>query len=281
MKLLRYGKMNAEKPGLLDSDDNIRDLSNIIDDISGDSLSPKNLQTLSNLKTNELPLVEGDFRYGPCVANVKKFICIGLNYVDHVKETGAKMPQEPVIFMKATSAINGPNDNIIRPRNSHKLDWEVELGIVIGQKAQYVSEENATQYIAGYCIVNDISEREFQLERGGSWDKGKGCDTFGPIGPWIVTTDELTDVNNLSMSLEVNGTRYQEGHTSTMIFPPNILVSYISQFITLEPGDIIASGTPPGVGLGQKPPKYLAVGDIMNVQIDGLGQQRQVVVDSI
>ena len=281
MKLLRYGKAHEEKPGLLDKADNIRDLSNIIDDISGDSLSPESLQKLSRLNTDELPLVDSGVRYGPCVANTKKFICIGLNYVDHVKETGAKMPKEPVIFMKATSAIVGPNDNIIRPRNSHKLDWEVELGIVIGQKAQYVSEQDATKYIAGYCIVNDISEREFQLERGGLWDKGKGCDTFGPIGPWVVTSDEFADINNLSMSLAVNGTRYQEGNTSTMIFSPNILVSYTSQFMTLEPGDIISSGTPPGVGLGQKPPKYLAVGDVMDVHIDSLGQQRQTVVDSI
>lgn len=281
MRLLRYGKINEEKPGLLDSDGNIRDLSSIIDDVSGDSLSPKNLQILSSLNTNELPLVDGDVRYGPCVANVKKFIGIGLNYVDHVKETGAKMPKEPVIFMKATSAINGPNDNIIRPKNSTKLDWEIELGIVIGKKAQYVSKEDALQYIAGYCIVNDVSEREFQLECGGLWDKGKGCDTFGPIGPWVVTTDELTDVNNLSMSLAVNGTKYQEGHTSTMIFPPTVLISYVSRFMTLEPGDIIASGTPPGVGLGQKPPKYLADGDVMDLRIEGLGKQRQSVVASI
>lgn len=281
MRLLRYGKINEEKPGLLDSDGNIRDLSSIIDDVSGDNLSPKNLQILSSLNTNELPLVDGDVRYGPCVANVKKFIGIGLNYVDHVKETGAKMPKEPVIFMKATSAINGPNDNIIRPKNSTKLDWEIELGIVIGKKAQYVSEEEALQYIAGYCIVNDVSEREFQLECGGLWDKGKGCDTFGPIGPWVVTTDELTDVNNLSMSLAVNGTKYQEGHTSTMIFPPTVLISYVSRFMTLEPGDIIASGTPPGVGLGQKPPKYLADGDVMDLRIEGLGKQRQSVVASI
>ena len=220
----------------------------------------------------------GQPRLGPCVGRVGKFVCIGLNYADHAAESGASVPEEPVIFLKATSAICGANDDIIKPRNSNKLDWEVELGIVIGERARHVEATNALDHVAGYCVINDISEREFQLERGGTWDKGKGCDTFGPLGPWLVTRDEIKDVNNLRLWLEVNGRRFQNGSTRTMVFKPDFLVSYVSRFMTLLPGDIISTGTPPGVGLGQKPPLYLNIGDVMELGIDSLGRQRQTVV---
>ncbi len=254
-------------------------MSSIIADLSGSALDPDRLRALGNLDLHKLPLVESEVRVGPCVGGVGKFICIGLNYADHAAETGAAIPGEPIVFMKATSAICGPCDEVIKPRNSTKMDWEVELGIVVGRLARYVDVANALDYIAGYCVINDISEREFQLERGGTWDKGKGCDTFGPIGPWLVTPDEITDVDNLSMQLSVNGHRYQDGSTRTMIFKPAFLVSYLSQFMSLHPGDVISTGTPPGVGLGQKPPVYLSAGDIMELEIAGLGKQRQTVID--
>jgi 2,4-diketo-3-deoxy-L-fuconate hydrolase len=279
MKLLRFGPPGRERPGLLDAQGRIRDLSSIIADLSGSALDPDRLRALGNLDLHKLPLVESEVRVGPCVGGVGKFICIGLNYADHAAETGAAIPGEPIVFMKATSAICGPCDEVIKPRNSTKMDWEVELGIVVGRLARYVDVANALDYIAGYCVINDISEREFQLERGGTWDKGKGCDTFGPIGPWLVTPDEITDVDNLSMQLSVNGHRYQDGSTRTMIFKPAFLVSYLSQFMSLHPGDVISTGTPPGVGLGQKPPVYLSRGDIMELEIAGLGKQRQTVID--
>lgn len=279
MKLLRFGPPGRERPGLLDAQGRIRDLSSIIADLSGSALDPDRLRALGNLDLHKLPLVESEVRVGPCVGGVGKFICIGLNYADHAAETGAAIPGEPIVFMKATSAICGPCDEVIKPRNSTKMDWEVELGIVVGRLARYVDVGNALDYVAGYCVINDISEREFQLERGGTWDKGKGCDTFGPIGPWLVTPDEITDVDNLSMQLSVNGHRYQDGSTRTMIFKPAFLVSYLSQFMSLHPGDVISTGTPPGVGLGQKPPVYLSPGDIMELEIAGLGKQRQTVID--
>jgi 2,4-didehydro-3-deoxy-L-rhamnonate hydrolase len=279
MKLLRFGPPGRERPGLLDAQGRIRDLSSIIADLSGSALDPDRLRALGNLDLHKLPLVESEVRVGPCVGGVGKFICIGLNYADHAAETGAAIPGEPIVFMKATSAICGPCDEVIKPRNSTKMDWEVELGIVVGRLARYVDVAKALDYVAGYCVINDISEREFQLERGGTWDKGKGCDTFGPIGPWLVTPDEITDVDNLSMQLSVNGHRYQDGSTRTMIFKPAFLVSYLSQFMSLHPGDVISTGTPPGVGLGQKPPVYLSRGDIMELEIAGLGKQRQTVID--
>ena len=277
MKLLRFGCEGSERPGIIDADGNIRDLSSIVDDITGDILSEQSLGMLRNVGIDRLPLAPDGSRYGPCVANIGKFICVGLNYADHAAESGLPVPEEPVLFMKATSAIIGPNDAVLKPRGSTKLDWEVELGVVIGRRAAYVSEAEAPDYIAGYCTINDISERSFQLERGGTWDKGKGCDTFGPIGPWLVTKDEIADVESLHMWLDVNGTRYQNGSTSTMVFKPAFLVHYISQFMSLQPGDVISTGTPPGVGLGQKPPVYLEVGDIMELGIDGLGTQQQAV----
>ncbi len=279
MKLLRFGPPGRERPGLLDAKGRIRDLSSIIADLSGSALDPDRLRALGNLDLHKLPLVESEVRVGPCVGGVGKFICIGLNYADHAAETGAAIPGEPIVFMKATSAICGPCDEVIKPRNSTKMDWEVELGIVVGRLARYVDVANALDYVAGYCVINDISEREFQLERGGTWDKGKGCDTFGPIGPWLVTPDEIADVDNLSMQLSVNGHRYQDGSTRTMIFKPAFLVSYLSQFMSLHPGDVISTGTPPGVGLGQKPPVYLSPGDIMELEIAGLGKQKQTVID--
>ena len=278
MKLLRYGPAGQEKPGLLDSDGDIRSLADHISDIDGSALSDETVATLRQLDTNELPLVDGDVRLGPCVGDVGKFLCIGLNYSDHAAESGMTVPPEPEVFTKATSAICGPDDDIIQPLNSDKLDWEVELAIVIGKHTSYVSEEEAADHIAGYCVCNDISERTFQLERGSQWDKGKGCDTFGPIGPWLVTRDEVQDPNNLDMWLEVNGHRYQDGNTRTMVFGPAFIVSYLSHFMSLQPGDVISSGTPPGVGLGQKPPVYLAVGDTIKLGIDGLGTQSQTVV---
>jgi len=278
MKLLRYGPVGQEKPGLLDKEGNIRSLADHISDIDGSTLSDENVATLRQLDTNDLPLVDEDMRLGPCVGDVGKFLCIGLNYSDHAAESGIPVPTEPEVFTKAISAICGPDDDIIQPLNSDKLDWEVELAIVIGKHTSYVSEEEAADHIAGYCVCNDVSERAFQLERGSQWDKGKGCDTFGPIGPWLVTRDEVDDPGNLDMWLEVNGHRYQDGNTRTMIFSPAFIVSYLSQFMSLQPGDVISSGTPPGVGLGQKPPVYLAVGDKIKLGIDGLGKQSQTVV---
>jgi 2,4-diketo-3-deoxy-L-fuconate hydrolase len=277
MKLLRYGLPGRERPGILDHEGQIRDLSPVIDDIAGHALTAQGLAKIKAQNIDALPRIAADTRIGPCVGRVGKFICIGLNYADHAAETGASIPAEPIIFMKATSAICGPNDPVIQPLGSTKLDWEVELGIVIGTTARYVSEADAPNHIAGYCVVNDISERHFQLERGGQWDKGKGCDTFGPIGPWLVTADEAGNVEDLSMWLEVNGRRFQNGSTRTMIFKSHFLVSYLSHFMSLQPGDVISTGTPPGVGLGQKPPLYLKPGDVMELEIAGLGRQRQMV----
>lgn len=278
MKLLRYGLLGHEKPGILDLEGNIRSLAGIVSDIDGTALTKENLQRLEAVDISSLPVVKSDVRLGACVGNVGKFICIGLNYADHAAESGMPMPSEPEVFTKATSAISGPNDDIVQPRNSDKLDWEVELAIVIGKHASYVSEEDAYQHIAGYCVCNDVSERTFQLEKGSQWDKGKGCDTFGPIGPWLVTRDEIEDDNNLSMWLAVNGKTYQNGNTKTMIFKPAYIVSYLSQFMSLQPGDVISTGTPPGVGLGQKPPLYLQPGDKIKLGIEGLGTQQQIVV---
>jgi 2-keto-4-pentenoate hydratase/2-oxohepta-3-ene-1,7-dioic acid hydratase in catechol pathway len=278
MKLLRYGSTGQERPGLLDPQGRVRDLSTLINDLDGKALTPESLQRLAALDVNGLPLVQDPVRFGPCVANVGKFICIGLNYADHAAESGIAVPSEPVVFMKATSAITGPNDPVIKPRNSTKLDWEVELGIVIGKHASYVSEAEALDHIAGYCVINDVSERAFQLERGGQWDKGKGCDTFGPIGPWLVTKDEVPDPLNLNLWLKVNGKTFQNGSTREMVFGPAFLVHYLSQFMSLQPGDIISTGTPPGVGLGQKPPLYLNPGDIMELGIEGMGVQQQTVI---
>lgn len=277
MKLVRFGDAGNEKPGLLDSDGRVRDLSAVIDDVAGESLSAASLEKIGQLDVAALPLVDADTRFGPCVGGVGKFICIGLNYADHAAETGVDVPEEPVVFMKATSAITGPNDGIIKPKNSIKLDWEVELGVVIGKEARYISEGDASDYIAGYCVVHDVSERHFQIERGGQWDKGKGCDTFGPIGPYLVTADDIADLDNLPLWLKVNGKQFQNGSTSSMVFRPHYLVAYLSQFMSLQPGDIISTGTPPGVGLGQKPPVYLNEGDVVELGIDGLGSQRQVV----
>ncbi len=278
MKLLRFGPAGSEKPGLIDSDGQIRDLSGVVDDIAGEVLSAEGLAKLAAVDPSSLPLAPAGSRYGPCVGRVGKFICIGLNYADHAAESGLAVPDEPVIFMKATSAIVGPNDEVLKPRGSTKLDWEVELGLVIGKRASYVSEAEALDYVAGFCTINDVSERNFQTERGGTWDKGKGCDTFGPIGPWLVTKKEAGDVENLKMWLDVNGHRFQNGSTKTMVFKPAFLVHYVSQFMSLQPGDVISTGTPPGVGLGQKPePIYLNVGDVMELGIEGLGTQKQTV----
>ncbi len=277
MKLLRYGLAGQEKPGLLDNDGNIRCLADHISDIDGSTISDETIATLRRLEASSLPLVDEGVRLGPCVGNVGKFLCIGLNYSDHAAESGMPVPTEPEVFTKATSAICGPDDDIIQPLNSDKLDWEVELAIIIGKHTSYVSEEDAASHIAGYCVCNDVSERAFQLEKGSQWDKGKGCDTFGPIGPWLVTRDEVEDPQDLGMWLEVNGHRYQDGNTQTMVFGAAFIVSYLSRFMSLQPGDVISSGTPPGVGLGQKPPVYLAVGDKIKLGIDGLGTQSQTV----
>lgn len=277
MKLLRYGPSGQERPGLLDAKGQLRDLSANVVDIAGDVLLPEGLARIAALDVNTLPLVGGSPRLGPCVAGTGKFICIGLNYSDHAAETGAEVPSEPIIFMKATSAIVGPNDRVEIPRGSKKTDWEVELGVVIGRTAKYVSEQAAMQHVAGYCVINDLSEREFQIERQGQWTKGKSADTFGPIGPWLVTRDEIPDPQHLPMWLEVNGVRRQNGSTATMIFGVAKLVSYLSQFMSLRPGDIISTGTPPGVGLGMKPPTYLKPGDVVTLGIEGLGTQRQEV----
>jgi 2,4-diketo-3-deoxy-L-fuconate hydrolase len=277
MKLVRYGAAGEERPGLVDTDGRIRDLSGHISDVAGTALSQTELARLASLAPHELPLVTDDVRLGPCVGQVGKFICIGLNYADHAAETGAEVPPEPVIFLKATSAISGPNDPILKPRDSTKLDWEVELGVVIGTKASYVSEADALQHVAGYCVINDVSERAFQLERHGTWDKGKGCDSFGPLGPWLVTADEIGDTGDLAMWLDVNGRRFQDGSSKTMVYKPAFLIAYISRFMSLYPGDVISTGTPPGVGLGQKPPHYLEIGDVVELGIEGLGTQRQAV----
>ncbi|MGH8417158.1 MAG: ureidoglycolate lyase [Pseudomonas sp.] len=281
MKLLRYGEPGKELPALLDTDGGIRDLSEIIDDVSGQALSPESIARLKAIDPNSLPLIEGNPRIGPCVGQVGKFICIGLNYADHAAETGADIPKEPIIFNKWTSAIVGPNDNVEIPRNSKKTDWEVELGVVIGKGGRYIDEASALEHVAGYCVINDVSEREFQIERGGTWDKGKGCDTFGPMGPWLVTRDEVADPHQLDLWLEVDGKRYQNGNTRTMIFQIPKLVSYLSQFMSLQPGDVISTGTPPGVGLGIKPePVFLRAGQRMRLGIEGLGEQEQLTVDA-
>ncbi len=278
MKLLRYGEPGRERPGMLDTDQRIRDLSAVLDDISGPGLQPETLKKIRALDIETLPVVSAAPRIGPCVGAVGKFICIGLNYLDHCRETGQEVPAEPVVFMKATSAITGPNDGIVKPRGSDKLDWEVELGVVIGREARYVDETDAEKYIAGYCTVNDVSERRFQLERGGQWDKGKGCDTFGPIGPYLVTADEVADPLDLDLWLSVNGKMYQNSNTRNMVFGPARVISYLSQFMSLQPGDIISTGTPPGVGMGQNPPVYLQVGDEISLGIAGLGEQTQSVL---
>jgi 2-keto-4-pentenoate hydratase/2-oxohepta-3-ene-1,7-dioic acid hydratase in catechol pathway len=281
MKLLRYGLPGQERPGILDAQGQVRDLSGVVAEINGAILSDESLKKIAAVDINSLPLIADPVRFGPCVNNVGKFICIGLNYADHAAESGVAVPSEPVVFMKATSAITGPNDSVIKPRNSTKLDWEVELGIVIGKHATYVSEAEALDYIAGYCVINDVSERNFQLERpGGQWDKGKGCDSFGPIGPYVVTKDEVPDPLNLNLWLKVNGTTFQNGSTKHMVFGPAFLVHYLSQFMSLQPGDVISTGTPPGVGLGQKPPLYLEVGDVMELGIEGMGTQKQTIVSA-
>lgn len=277
MKLLRYGPEGQEKPGILDDEGRIRDLSGHVSDIAGDALSPEALAELAELDLDGLPLVEGAPRLGACVGQVRKFIAIGLNYADHAAESGMAVPSEPVVFNKWTSCIVGPNDDVVLPPGSQKSDWEVELGVVIGKTARQVSEAEALDYVAGYCVVNDVSEREWQLERGNTWDKGKGFDTFGPIGPWLVTRDEVPDVQNLSMWLDVDGKRYQNGSTRTMIFGVAELVAYCSRLMTLLPGDVITTGTPPGVGMGQKPPVFLKGGEVIRLGIEGLGEQSQTV----
>ncbi len=278
MKLLRHGPAGAEKPGMLDAEGNIRDLSDHVADIAGPALAPERLAGLAALDPAALPRVEGRPRLGPCVGGVGKFLCIGLNYSDHAAEAGMEMPAEPVLFTKATSSISGPNDDVVPPRGSTKIDWEVELGIVIGSHAKYVDESDAMDHVAGFCVVNDISERAFQLEMEGQWVKGKSCDTFGPVGPWLVTRDEVPDSQDLDLWLEVNGDRRQSGNTGTMVFGVAYLVSYLSRFMSLHPGDLVSTGTPPGVGLGRKPPVFLKPGDEMGLGIDGLGTQRQKVV---
>ena len=278
MKLVRYGNPGKEKPGLIDAEGKLRDLSAVVKDIGPDQLGDAALAKLRKIKTDKLPLVRGSPRMGCPVNGVSKFIAIGLNYADHAAESGAAIPKEPIVFMKAISCIQGPNDPVMLPKGSVKSDWEVELGIVIGTRARYVSQKSALDFVAGYCTINDVSEREFQIERGPQWDKGKGCDTFGPIGPWLVTRDEVPNVQKLGMWLDLNGKRAQTGNTKTMIFSAAKIVSYVSQFMTLVPGDIITTGTPPGVGMGMKPPLFLKKGDVMTLGIEGLGEQRQVVV---
>jgi len=278
MKLLRHGPSGAEKPGLLHGDGTIRDLSALVADIGGGVLSDAGIAMLRGIDPDSLPVVAADTRLGPCVAGTGKFICIGLNYADHAAESGHAVPPEPVIFMKATSAICGPNDPIIIPRGSVKTDWEVELAVIIGTKAKYVTEDQALAHVAGYAVANDVSERSFQAERAGQWTKGKSCDNFGQLGPWLVTRDEVPDPQALSMWLTVNGAKQQDGSTTTMVYGVAHLVSYLSQFMTLHPGDVISTGTPPGVGLGQKPPRFLKAGDVVELGIAGLGQQRQDVI---
>ena len=283
MKLVRYGKPGQEKPGLIDSHGQLRDLSKVIQDVSPDQLSDKALAKLRKLKTDKLPLVKGKPRMGCPISHISKFVAIGLNYADHAAEAGMPIPKEPIVFLKANNSIQGPDDNVMLPKGSVKSDWEVELGIVIGTEARYLSQKDALNHVAGYCVVNDVSEREYQLERGGSWDKGKGCDTFGPIGPWLVTRDEVPNPQKLHMWLDHNGQRMQDGNTKTMIFGVAKLVSYVSQFMTLNPGDVITTGTPPGVGMGVKKngkpaPVFLKAGDTMALGIEGLGVQHQHVV---
>ena len=276
MKLLRVGAKGAEKPAILHTDGTYRDLSSVVSDINGASIGPDGLAKIKAADHGSLPVLDKASRIGPCVGNVGKFMCIGLNYADHAAETGAALPAEPILFMKATSAIIGPNDDVELPKNTLKPDWEVELGVVIGKEAKYIDEANALDYVAGYCVVNDLSERHFQQERGGQWTKGKSADTFGPIGPWLVTKDEVKDVQNLKMWLDVDGHRYQDGSTKTMIFGVAHIVAYLSQFMSLQPGDIITTGTPPGVGMGQKPePVWLKPGQTMKLGIEGLGEQQQ------
>ena len=278
MKLLRFGEMGQEKPGILDSNGKIRDLSGHISDINGETISEDGLNKISSIDQMSLPIVPEGTRLGACVGSIGKFLCIGLNYSDHAAESGMPVPKEPILFSKATSAVVGPNDDVEIPRNSVETDWEVELGIIIGKKAKYITEENVEEYIAGYCVVNDVSEREFQLKKEGQWTKGKSCDTFGPTGPYLVTKDEIPDVQNLNMFLDVNGKRMQNGSTKTMIFSANYIVYYLSQFMSLNPGDVIATGTPPGVGGGMKPPVFLKAGDTMKLGIEGLGKQNQTCV---
>ena len=284
MKLLRFGPPGQEKPGVLDAEGRVRDLSGVIADVAGAALLPESLARLRSLNIDSLPLVAGtpqqDLRLGACVGQVGKFICIGLNYSDHAAESGMPVPPEPVVFNKWTSAIVGPDDAVEIPRGSLKTDWEVELGVVIGTGGRYIEEADALSHVAGYCVVNDVSEREYQLERSGTWDKGKGCDTFGPTGPWLVTADEVPDPQALRMWLDVDGKRYQDGSTATMVYGVAFLVGYLSRFMSLQPGDVISTGTPPGVGLGQKPPVYLRAGQTMRLGIDGLGIQTQITVQA-
>ena len=280
MKLLRHGEFGQEKPGVIDQDGKIRDLSKHISDINGNTISSDGLKKISAIDLSSLPIMPDNTRLGACVGSVGKFLCIGLNYSDHAAESGLPVPSEPILFSKATSAIVGPNDKVEIPRNSSETDWEVELGIIIGKKAKYIDEENAQDYIAGYCVINDVSERAFQIKREGQWTKGKSCDTFGPTGPYLVTKDEVADVQNLNMFLDVNGKRMQDGSTNTMIFSVNHIVYYLSQFMSLHPGDIIATGTPPGVGMGMKPSLYLKSGDVMTLGIEGLGEQSQTCIQA-
>ncbi|WP_040243552.1 fumarylacetoacetate hydrolase family protein [Chromohalobacter japonicus] len=275
MKLLRFGPQGQEKPGLLDDNGKIRDLSSLIKDVAGESLSDTALAQIAQADPQSLPEIPEGTRLGPCVGQVGKFICIGLNYSDHAAETGAEVPPEPVVFNKWTSAICGPNDDVEIPRDSQKTDWEVELGVIIGKPGRYIDEADAMDHVAGYCVINDVSEREFQLERSGSWDKGKGCDTFGPLGPWLVTRDEIADPQSLDMWLEVDGKRYQDGNSRTMVYQIPYLVAYLSRFMSLQPGDVISTGTPPGVGAGQKPQVFLKSGQTMRLGIEGLGEQCQ------
>jgi 2-keto-4-pentenoate hydratase/2-oxohepta-3-ene-1,7-dioic acid hydratase in catechol pathway len=281
MKLLRYGPVGQEKPGILDQAGHIRDLSAHLQDLDGPHIDDASLARIRALDVGQLPLVEGNPRIGACVGNIGKFICIGLNYADHAAESNLPIPAEPVVFNKWTSAVVGPNDNVKIPRGSQKTDWEVELGVVIGKAGAYIEEKDALSHIAGYCVINDVSEREYQIERGGTWDKGKGCDTFGPIGPWLVTRDEISNPNNLNLWLEVDGKRYQNGNTSTMIFTVPFIIAYLSKFMSLQPGDVISTGTPPGVGMGVKPAAvYLRAGQTMRLGIDGLGEQQQQTINA-
>ena len=279
MKLVRYGAKGKEKPGLIDKEGKLRDLSGVINDITPEQLAPAALAKLAKLDTAKLPLVRGKKRFGVPLNGVRKFLAIGLNYSDHAAEAGMPIPKEPILFFKADTSLSGPNDDVMLPQGSKKSDWEVELGVVIGKKARYVSKKDALKHVAGYCVVNDVSERAYQIERGGTWDKGKGCDTFGPVGPWLVTTDEIKDPQNLDMWLNVNGKRFQTGNTKTMVFDVATIISYVSEFMTLMPGDVITTGTPPGVGMGVKPkPRFLKAGDVMTLGLQGLGEQSQKVV---
>ena len=278
MKFLRIGSLNQEKPAIIGKDSVVRDLSSVISDLNPSTINQNTIEKIKKINLNKLPEVSEDVRIGSCVANPEKFIGIGLNYSDHAEETGMKKPEEPIIFIKANSCISGPNDNVVIPKNSKKSDWEIELGIVIGKRAQYISEDESFEHIFGYCIVNDISEREFQMERSGQWDKGKGCDTFGPIGPYLVTKDEIKNVQDLNLELKLNGKTMQKGNTNKMIFGVKYLVSYLSHFMTLNPGDIIATGTPAGVGMAKKPQRFLKPGDEIELHIDGLSSQKQRII---